>query len=190
MIQALLFILFVHIGVDFIGISLSGSQPLVSTAMSAAVTETSATIPVSSIVGFSPSGWLFIEGEAMEYTAVATTCPAPYAAEPDCFTGVTRGLDQTKAAEHSASARVYNETTGLVNNLATFESRTTIDGFGENEGTIAKVRGISNFIFHAVTWDYPMFEGAFAVFRIFGVAFTIALGVGIGIAALRATRPF
>jgi len=91
MIHALLALLVIHLGVDFVGWSLMGSQPAVTTSVSAGVTASDTTIPVSSVAGFPGAGWLYIRGEAMLYSATATTCPAPFAAEPACFTGVSRG---------------------------------------------------------------------------------------------------
>ena len=196
MVQALLFILVLHLGVNFTGFALSGSQPAITTDLTAAVTATTGTLPVTNSGGFPGVGWLYLEGEAMQYTAKTDTCPSPFAAEPSCFTGVTRGQQDTIAVSHGISTRVFNEASGLLNDLSSFESRTSIDDLGNVTSPWSSGTAIVRFLSHAVTWDWPMFEGDFAVFRIFGAAFTIAISVGLFVilatvltSAIRSVRP-
>jgi len=196
MVQALLFILVLHLGVNFVGYSLAGSQPAITTELSAGVVASDVTIPVDSSNGFPNAGWLYLRGEAMEYTGKTDTCPAPYAAEPSCFTGVVRGSQDTVAVSHALDTRVYNEATGLLNDLSSFEARTSIDDFGDVTSPWSSGTAIVRFLSHAMTWDWPMFEGDFVVFRIFGSAFTVAISVGIFVvlatiltSAIRSVRP-
>jgi len=200
MIFAILAILAMHIGVNFVGYSLSGSQPAVTTALTAGITASDTVIPVSSITGFPGAGWLYIQGEAIQYTGSTATCPAPFAAEPDCFTGASRGQQQTTAISHSQTARVYNEAAGLVSGLAGFESRTSITDLGEVTSPWSSGPAVVRFLSQAATWDWPMFEGDFAFFRIIGAMFTTAITIGIFVvfgsilvgaigSVLRAVRP-
>lgn len=181
MIHALLFILTLHVGVNFIGYSLQGAQPAITTTLSAGMTASDTVIPVASVTGFPSAGWLYIQGEAIEYTAATTTCPAPFAGEPACFTGGTRGGQETTAVSHSASQRVYSEAAGLVNDLSEFENRTSVSDLGRVDAPWSSGPALLRFLSHAVTWDWPMFEGGFALFRIFGGIFTAATVAGIGI---------
>jgi len=196
MVQALLFILILHLGVNFTGFALSGSQPAITTQITAGVTASANVLPVTSVDGFPNAGWLYLKGEAMQYTAKTDTCPAPLAAEPACFTGVTRAEQDTLAVSHVVATRVYNEASGLLNDLSNFEARTSIDDLGQITSPWSSGTAIVRFLSHAVTWDWPMFEDDFAVFRIFGAAFTIAISVGLFVilasvltSAIRSVRP-
>lgn len=179
MIMALLFMLFLHMGVNYIGYSLAGSQPAITAVLTAGVVASSTTIPVSSVDGFPDGGWLFIDGEAMQYTGKTDTCPAPFAAEPACFTTVSRGQQSTVPASHLAGSRVYNEAAGLTNSLSNFESRTSIDELGDITTPWSSGTALVQFLGHSTTWDWPMFEGDFAIFRVFGALFTIAVSISL-----------
>jgi hypothetical protein len=197
MIQALLFILTLHVGVNFVGWSLSGSQPAVSTALTAGITASDDTLPVSSVDGFpSVGGWAYIQGEAINYDATTATCPAPFAGEPACFTGASRGRQDTTATSHALGSIVYNEASGLLNDLSGFERRTSIDELGEVTTPWASGAALVRFLSQAATWDWPMFQGDFALFRVVGSIFTIAVMTGlfvilasILVSAVRLVRP-
>jgi hypothetical protein len=198
MIQALLFILILHLGVNFTGFALAGSQPAITTSLSAGITASDTTIPVtgSGVAGFPEAGWLYIQSEAIQYTGTTSSCPAPYTAEPACFTGASRGQQATIGVSHLASTRVFNEASGLLNDLSTFETRTSIDELGDITSPWSSGTALVRFLSQSLTWDWPMFEGDFAVFRIFGAAFTIAISVGIFTvlatiltSAIRSVRP-
>ena len=179
MIHALLAIFIIHIGVNFVGWSLSGSQPAVTTSLSAGITASDTTIPVQSVAGYPSAGWLYIGGEAMSYSASASSCPAPFGSEPACFTGASRGGIQTTATSHPARARVYDEASGALNALAGFESRTAVTDLGDVTSPWGAGPAIIGFLSHATTWDWPMFEGDFAFFRIIGVLLTTSIMLGI-----------
>ncbi len=180
MIHAMLFILIVHVGVNFVGWSLSGSQPAISTALSAGITASDTVIPVDSVSGFPSAGWLYIQGEAVQYADSETPCDTvPFASDPACFTGASRGQLETDAISHAIDARVYSEASGLLNNLSGFEARTSIDELGEITSLWGSGLAIVNFLSHAATWDWPMFEGDLAFARVIGGLFTTAAMLGI-----------
>jgi hypothetical protein len=181
LIQALLFILILHLGVNFTGFALSGSQPAITTTLNSGITASDTTVPVtgSGVTGFPKAGWLFIQGEAIQYSDTTLACPSPYTAAPACFTGALRGQQNTIPSSHVAASTVYNEATGLYNDLSNFEERTSINDFGNVTTPWGAGLSLVHFLSHAATWDWPMFEGPFAVFRIFGAAFTIAIIIGL-----------
>lgn len=180
MIHAILAILMIHLGVNFIGWALAGEQPAVSTTVSAGVTASDVTVPAASVSGFPSTGWIYIRGEALEYDAHETPCvTGTFSGQPACFTGVERGQLQSIAISHPASVRIYSEAAGTVNQLSSFESRTSVNDLGNVNTPWTAGFAIMQFLGHATTWDWPMFEGEFAIFRLFGGAITSAIGLGI-----------
>ena len=193
MIQALLFILILHVGVNFVGFTLAGSQPAVTSQLWSGITSISATVPVSGSAttnGFPSSGSLYIDGEAMQYSGISTPCIKPFEAIASCFTGVERGKQLTAARSHFAGARIYDEIGGGLNNLSNFESRTSIDELGETSSIWASGAAVFDVLTRSTSWDWPMFEGQFAVFRMFGAGFTVAVIIGLSVGFFRAVRPF
>lgn len=197
MIHAILAILIIHLGVNLVGWSLAGEQPAVSTVVSAAITASDVTVPVSSASGYPSAGWLYIQGEALQYTAHETPCATgAFSGQPACFTGASRGQFETVAIAHPVTARAYNEASGALNSLATFESRTSINDLGNVTTPWGSGLAIVQFLGHAATWDWPMFDGSFAILRIFGAAITTAISLGIFyllgtllVSAVRTLRP-
>lgn len=200
MVQALLFILVLHLGVNFTGFALSGSQPAITTTLASGITALDTTVPVtgSGADGFPATGGsLFISGEAIEYGDTTLTCPAPFVGvAPACFIDAARGQQDTVPSSHVAGSIVHNEASGLFNDLSNFEARTSINDFGESTTPWSSGPALVRFLSHAMTWDWPMFEGSFAIFRIFGTAFTIAISIAlftilatILTSAIRSVRP-
>jgi hypothetical protein len=179
MTHAILALMIIYFGVGFVGWSLSGSQPGITTNLSAGVIASDTTMPVASITGFPGAGWLYFGGEAMNYSGTTDTCPAPFATEPACFTGVFRGQQGTVAISHANGSRVYNEATGLFNDLSDMESRSSIDQLGDVTSPWAAGGAIVRFLNQNKTWDWPMFEGDFALVRVIGSMITIAGAMGI-----------
>lgn len=190
MVQVLLFMLVVHIGVNFTGYMLSGSQPAVTTTLAAGITASDTTVPVtgSGVAGFPGSGYLYIQGEAMRYTDTTESCPSPFTDSPSCFTGVSRGQLNTTPVSYQADTTVYNEATGTFNNLSNFETVTSVDELGESTNPLTLGKEWAKFFAHWVTWDWPMFEGNFAIFRVFGSAFSVATLAGAAIGLLGGAR--
>ena len=179
MIFALLFVLAIHTGVNFVGWSLSGSQPSVTVDLSAGITASDTVIPVSSVTGYPGSGTITVRGETVQYSGKTTTCPAPFAGEPACFTGAVRGRQLTTAISHPQGARVYSELVGGVSDASSFENRLSIGPWGGIDSLWANIEALKRLFSQAATWDWPMFEGDFAFFRVFGALFTIAVMFGV-----------
>lgn len=183
MIFAILALLIIHTGATVIHWSLVGAQPAITTTLSAGITASDTTIPVSAVTGFPSSGWVFIEGEVITYLASETPCATgSFAGEPACFTGGTRGSQQTTAISHSAAARVYNDLTGSANDLSAIEQRTAIDQLGDVTSPWAVGAAIVRFVVTTSTWNWMFCFGDIVPLCLIGQMITIALNIGIFVA--------
>jgi hypothetical protein len=100
MLQAILFLVFVATGVQFVGYFLEGGE-ITATQLTTAVGVSDTTITVESTQGFPKNGYLYIQNETMKYTRLAA----------DSFS-VQRGAMDTTAKSHPAGVAVASDLAG------------------------------------------------------------------------------
>lgn len=170
------FVLFIFTVGTILSFASEGTFALVTTVVAADVDDDDTTIPAGTVTGFIDNHFIIIENEVIGYTGRTTTCPAPFTAAPACFTGVTRGDQQTTAVPHLLNTRLYNQTTGLINQMIGFnivEQITTVGVFRTAfQLPLALVNGLAK----ALLWDFSYLEGDFVLFK-YIILYPISLGV-------------
>lgn len=116
-----------------------------STALTAAINNTVTTIPVTSTLGFNPTGSILIDYEVISYTGITATS----------FTGCTRGAYGTSAASHTNGTGVAGAQ-GAAANTVTLMQMNTIDYknglvLTSSSGMTVAYTGVYNIQFSAQT---------------------------------------
>lgn len=145
-----------------------GGGTMVSTRTTASLSATeTAVIHVQSTTGFrTGNATLYYEDEMIYYTGVT----------PTTFTGLTRGIYQTKAVAHPVGI-VYTQELGTMNQAAGFNvaqteaTSGTIGAMGFNIGTLLRA------VPQVVVWNYSFLEGQLIYLRV------ILCMVGVGLTA-------
>ena len=130
--------------------ALDGRSNLVVTRLTASMSKTSiAAVNVATTDGFPASGVVIIEGEIIRYTSLT----------PTTFTGiVTRGAFRSDASAHSADTRVYNETTGALQQSLGFNLAETLTNAGPFRILTALPGFFTTAVARFVLWDYSFFS--------------------------------
>ena len=141
---------------------MDGVSGLQATNLSASVSATSQYIPVTSVSGFKASDVrLMVGNEEMSYTSLNTAPGTCGSESPPCFdTGILGwGYNETTAAAHSAGARAYSESTGLLNEMVAFRTGEIGTAVGTITFPITAAKAFGKFMAKAVMWDYSFLEG-------------------------------
>ena len=170
------FLLFIFITGTVLSFASEGIFALVTTVLVADVTESDTTIPAGTITGFIDNHFIILENEIIGYTGRTTTCPAPFTASPTCFTDVTRGDQETKAVPHLANTRLYNQTTGLINQMVGFNIVEQISTVGVFRTVFALSGALANSLAKILLWDFSYLEGQFVIFK-YIILYPISVGV-------------
>lgn len=89
-----------------LSLAMDSQNPLAGTTLSASLSETATTITVVDTAGFPSTGSRgFVGQEEFSWTGTTSTT----------FTGVTRGINNTKAQEHASGQKVLSQIGGLIN---------------------------------------------------------------------------
>lgn len=170
MVNIMMFLGFIYLGGQIIGMISLGGSGLAATTLSQALTATSTTVNVRSTAGFLDADLIIIKEEFIRYTGRTSTS----------FTGITRGYQNTDAVPHPNGARVYNESTGIINLILGFNIVQTFADDGFIKGAIKSVTSVPKMLSHAVPkligFNYPFFEGPAVWLKYF---FFASFGVGM-----------
>ncbi len=153
-----------------------GSFALVTTVVAADIDEEDTTIPAGTVTGFIDNHFIIIGNEIIGYTGRTTTCPAPFTASPACFTDVTRGDQETTAVPHLLNTRLYNQTTGLINQMVGFNVVEQITTVGVFRTLFSLGGSLTNALPKMLLWDFSYLEGDFVIFK-YIILYPISLGV-------------
>jgi len=159
------FFVFVFICGSLIGFTSEGQIALATTVLSADVDDESTVIPVSDTTDFLSAHFVIIGSELIQYTAKTDTCPAPYAAQPECFTGAIRGAGNTSAQGHNSGLRVYNQVTGVVNQIVGFNLTEQMSTSGTFSLALQLPVAFANAFIKALVWDFSFLQGPYAFFK-------------------------
>jgi len=170
------FLLFIFTVGTILSFASEGIFALVTTVLTEDIDKDDTTIPVGTVTGYIDNHFIIIENEIIGYTGRTTTCPAPFTSSPACFTGATRGDQTTTPESYVTNQRVYNQRTGLINQMVGFniaEQVTTVGVFRTAfQLPIALVSAISK----TLLWDFSYLEGDFVIFK-YIVLYPISMGV-------------
>lgn len=160
---------------------IEGQIGLATTQLTAAVSNSTTTIPVNSTDGFRSRDFIIIGNEHICYSGMTATS----------FTGATRGCQKTDADSHPATdvngpTIVYNPTTGLVNRFAAFRVVQTFADDGLVKGFItffSSLGSIAKDIATMLSWDYSYLDGM-AVYVKYFFLYPITAGMALALTQL------
>ena len=107
----------------------TGTAGLAQTTLSAGILAADTTIPVASTSGFTPTGEIQIDGETIRYTGKTDATGTP----PMSFTGCTRGVAPTTAADHLLGA-VVSQQVPAVSGTNVLKRAAKYGGFVDSDG--------------------------------------------------------
>ncbi len=140
---------FVFVNMTIISFALEGEAGLAATRLSSDITSTASTMEVITTSGFLSADYVFIGNEIICYTGLTATS----------FTGLSRGCKSTTADSHATAAKVFNETTGVINQAVGFNLAEAMS----TAGFIKTITLAPGALFHAVPklvmWNYSYLEG-------------------------------
>ena len=125
-----------------------------ATELTAAMTDSSASISVRSTDGFLDSDYVIIDSEYIRYTAKTGTT----------FTGLTRGYKDTNAASHNLNRPVRNNEASLMNTLAGYNIGEVMGESGPLGIFIAPMAYFKVFI-SMLAWNYSFLEGQMVILK-------------------------
>lgn len=153
------FFVFIFVVMQALSWVVDGRSAYATTTLTAAVTRTQTTsITVASTSGFRSADVITIGNEDICYTGITATT----------FTGLTRGCRGTEAAAHPTTAangaptRVYNESTGIVNQIIGFNLLQVLADDGLLRAAWASITALPHLaksIGKMIIWDYSFLEG-------------------------------
>lgn len=126
-----------------------GISGLVTTTLSASVTKDATTLLVTSTSGFLAVDYVFVESEKICHTGKTATS----------LTGLTRGCRGSKASTHSQGSRVYNETTGVLNEIVGYNVAEVMSTAGPFKAITLVPSMLGHAIPKLIGWDYAYLEG-------------------------------
>ncbi|KKM21597.1 hypothetical protein LCGC14_1633800 [marine sediment metagenome] len=140
---------FTFVIMQIISFNVEGYGGLAATSLTSTIALDAATVPVTTTSGFLTPDYIVIGDEAICYTTLTASS----------FTNLTRGCRDTEAQSHVAGARVYNETTSVMNEVVGFNIAETMS----TSGAIRTITMVPRALLHAVPrlvmWDYSYLEG-------------------------------
>jgi len=176
MVNLIMFLGLLYLAGQIIGFISLGGSGIAATRLTQALTAESTTIPVRSTAGFLSGDYVIIDDELIAYSGRTETS----------FTGLTRGFQRTKPRSHKVNARVYNETSGMFNQMLGYNIIQTYQSGGFIFGIVNTVIQLPGMVTHAlaklIMFDYPFFDGAGVWLKY--VLFA-TLGTGLAIAFIR-----
>lgn len=150
---------------SLIGFASEGEFALATTILTQNIDKDSTSVPVVTVSGFLDNHFIIIDDEVIQYSSKTTTCPAPFTSEPACFTDLIRGDLQTEIRDHSSGERVYNQTTGIINQIVGFNIAERMTTSGLFTTAIQLPLSFSVALIKALIWDFSFLEGPFAIFK-------------------------
>ncbi len=170
----LTFFIFIYMVAQTFSLFMEGEVSIVTTTLSVSTSETATTLTVVNTNAFESVGFVTIGNEDICYTGKTSTT----------FTGLTRGCHNTEATGHGTvnsngvTTRVYNETTGLMNQVIGFDLLQVLadDGFlRAGYRAFTSLPELAKGIGKIVIWDYGYLEGQMVWLRYLLFALSAAM---------------
>ena len=161
-------IMFLFVTGSMFSFLLDGRSGVAATTLTAAITDVSDYIPISSSSGFASSDTrVFIEDEEISYDSIYTTTDSYCSAQP-CLVVSSggRGYNETEASSHSSGIKVLSETAGLINQGITFRVGNVDTLWGKITFPFQGIGALAKFVAKAIIWDYSFLEGNAIYFKL------------------------
>lgn len=153
---------------------MDGNPGIVTAQLQTPLSATSTTVIVDSTEGFLNSDFIVVDLEHICYTSRT----------PTTFSGLTRGCQDTEAAEHRTPNRVFNDATGFVNRVVGFNILQSLADDGLIRGTLEIVSSIPDiaktFVKMAI-WDFPFFNAPGLIYFKYIMLMAISAGLIFGL---------
>ena len=140
---------FTFVIMQIISFNVEGYGGLAATSLTSTIALDAATVPVTTTSGFLTPDYIVIGDEAICYATLTASS----------FTNLTRGCRDTEAQSHVAGARVYNETTSVMNEVVGFNIAETMSTSGAIRTITMVPRALMHAVPRLVMWDYSYLEG-------------------------------
>lgn len=150
---------------SLIGFTSEGAFALITTSLVAEIDEEQTVIPVTSVDGFLTNHFIILGNEVIGYTNTTTNCPSPFTTAPACFTGATRGDRESSAAAHRIDTRVYNQPTGVVNQIVGFNVVQQMSAVGIVQLALQLPISFGVAFVKVLIWDFSFLEGPYVFFK-------------------------
>ena len=152
---------------QFISGAIEGRSNIVSTALSAGLSETEvSTISVTSTGGFATLDVLQIDQEFIGYTSKTGIT----------FVTLSRGLFDTEAESHASGTRVFNRTTAVINQSVGFNVAESITNAGPFRVITSSFGFFGTAFSRLVLWDYSFLQG-----EVYGFPLVYLQLIGMGL---------
>lgn len=149
------FMVFLYVNLTMMAMIGEGVFGVATTTLSGSLTASATTINVGSTGDFLAMNTIWIDDEEILFTGKTATS----------FTGVTRGVNGTKATSHATGGMVYSEPAGIVNQVAGFN-------VAEATTTLGTLKTVAMFPFamagtaaRVLTWNYSWLDGRWSYLR-------------------------
>lgn len=176
-------VVLLFLGFTMISSFCEGGGGIVSTDLTAGVSNAVTTIPVTSTTGFLTADVVVIGDEKVAYTGTT----------PVTFTGCTRGYNDTEAVVHSAGDKVYSEEVSVLNAALGFNIASTASTAGIAAVVQIPWKFLTISMPRLVMFDYSFFTGQLkyvqVVFQVIGVGFAVTMAVWMINALMGIFRP-
>ena len=141
----------------------TGGSPVGATSLVADIGTGSGAITVDSVEAFVDGPqFIYIDNEVIFSNATTESPPR--------FLAIQRGQRGTDVVAHAAGARVYAETSGVLNELADFQLFEIKTIAGVIPYPSIDLSFLRDLILTAFAWDYSWMNGGFEIFQFFGIA--------------------
>ncbi len=160
---------------------MEGQSGLATTQLTASISENERYVPIASAAGFLDSDTrVFIQDEEIEYFTVQTSATSTCTAPPCLDTQTTgRGFNDTDAKAHASGAKVFNVTSGLINQAVGFRVGNTDTIVGKISFPFLAGWALIKFVGSAVMWDYQFLDGNGVYFKYLMYAFSFAMVIRV-----------
>jgi len=152
---------------------MEGQSALAVTKLSADITETSMTVPVTNTQDFLDADDVYIESEKVRYTSKTST-------QLNCS---QRGLEGTEVVAHVAGAKVKNDTANIMNNLLGYNVATASATYGDAAAVVGLAWNLIKSIPKMIAWNYSYLEGSLSLIK-YVVLWPISAGFVFGLGML------
>jgi hypothetical protein len=153
-------------------LAMDGQSALVTTTLSQGIGPNTSIVTVSATTGFRSSDTLLIDSEILRCSVASATTFA-----------CTRGYAKTQPDAHPSGSRVYNQTTGYLNQFLGYNIAQTYAEEGAFWGTVQVARQLpstfANVFSKLVAWDYRFLDGHASWIRYALYAISAAFGFSL-----------
>lgn len=142
---------FIYVCGQIISFAVSGVSALAATSLTTSLPKAEVSLAnVTSTSGFLATDFFIVGGEIVCYDALTS----------NTFVGLTRGCKGTSIKDHKAGRRIFNETTGVINESVGYNLGETVTTAGPFSVLLALPGLLKTTLPRLISWDYPFLQGS------------------------------